>query len=856
MLDEVKTAGMRRPALVLALLAAAASCTSSNPAPVDSSTPTDVVVDMAPVDVFTGCTSNAGCAGSPGRPICNTSNGQCVSCTTMATACSAAQYCNSATGACEAGCSSDMGCATGGGDGGVDGGGAGGHCDTITHTCVQCVTNDHCPAGTVCRGSTCAAGCSAARACPTGQSCCDGACIDTQSNVSACGMCGNTCRTPNGRPACSMGTCGVGMCTAPYENCDMNAANGCEIDLQNDPNNCGACGNRCPSGSSSMGVCVMGRCSLGCAEGFADCDGMASNGCETDTRVDNANCGTCGRACTLRNATSSCTMGACAVTACADGFANCDSDPSTGCETATSNNILACGRCGNVCNLTNVASHGCAAGACTILTCDPGYADCDGMASNGCEVNTDTSGSNCGVCGRSCGMGMCTRGVCTSTCSGGRGDCDGNATNGCEADLNTETLNCGVCRNSCVAGPQSTARCTSGACSIACNTGFSDCNANPADGCEIDTRVSPTNCGRCGNACASGQVCNDGICVAPCPGVQTRCAGACVSLQTDNTNCGACGTRCATGNTCTDGVCRCAIGTEPLAGVQCGTTCVDVLSSNTNCGTCGNACATGSTCTRGVCRCNISGLPVGILCGATCADPFSDRNNCGRCGNACATGESCVSGTCRCVTATGAMGTTCSGVCSDNSIDRNNCGRCGNACPASQVCTSGACAACPTGTTFCSASGSCANLQTSVSNCGACGNVCASGRACVAGVCSTRPLYHGWTSPLAGCLTTTYNATATTVLGGSYPYNTGDSNACRAWKLAATVCTTEPTAYSDTNNWTCPTSGGFTDPVFGTYCAAPGTQYSCSTCPGACNAMCAYNPLSLRNCSGAESNQP
>ena len=132
---------------------------------------------------------------------------------------------------------------------------------------------------------------------------------------------------------------------------------------------------------------------------------------------------------------------------------------------------------------------------------------------------------------------------------------------------------------------------------------------------------------------------------------------------------------------------------------------------------------------------------------------------------------------------------------------------------------------------------------------------CTTGTLNVTGSC-TNSLYHGWSSPIGGCSTTSYNATASTALGGSYPYNSGDSNACRAWKLAATVCTSQPTLYSDTNNWQCPASGGFTDPIFGTYCASPSTQYSCSTCPGACNAQCSYNPLSLRNCSGAETNQP
>jgi len=117
------------------------------------------------------------------------------------------------------------------------------------------------------------------------------------------------------------------------------------------------------------------------------------------------------------------------------------------------------------------------------------------------------------------------------------------------------------------------------------------------------------------------------------------------------------------------------------------------------------------------------------------------------------------------------------------------------------------------------------------------------------------PLYHGWTCPIAGCVTTGFNATAPTNQGGMYPYNMGDSLACRAWKLAATVCTTMPVAYFGNDNWNCPMAGGFTDPAFGTFCAVT-NQYACSTCPAACNATCAYTPLSLRNCMGLEDDQP
>ncbi len=145
----------------------------------------------------------------------------------------------------------------------------------------------------------------------------------------------------------------------------------------------------------------------------------------------------------------------------------------------------------------------------------------------------------------------------------------------------------------------------------------------------------------------------------------------------------------------------------------------------------------------------------------------------------------------------------------------------------------------------------CVDTQGSATNCGACGNRCNSS-ACSNGRCSNVVLYRGLTSPIPGCSTASYNATAPTPMGGTYPYNTGDSAACRAWKLAATVCTSAPAEYLGQDNWQCPAAGGFTDPVFGMFCAVS-NQYSCSTCPAACNAgSCAGGQNTLRNCGGSE----
>ena len=38
-------------------------------------------------------------------------------------------------------------------------------------------------------------------------------------------------------------------------------------------------------------------------------------------------------------------------------------------------------------------------------------------------------------------------------------------------------------------------------CNVACNTGFGNCNNDPADGCEVDTTSSPGACGACGQEC-------------------------------------------------------------------------------------------------------------------------------------------------------------------------------------------------------------------------------------------------------------------------------------------------------------------------------------------------------------------
>jgi len=181
---------------------------------------------------------------------------------------------------------------------------------------------------------------------------------------------------------------------------------------QTDPNNCGTCGTVC-SFANATGTCASGVCQVGsCNAGFANCDGNGANGCEINTATSVNNCGACGNVCSFANATATCAGGACSIGSCNPGFANCDGNSANGCEINTATSVNNCGACGNVCTFAN-GSGGCFSGTCQLLVCNAGFANCDGNSANGCETNTNTSANNCGACGNVCGGGQtCVGGVC------------------------------------------------------------------------------------------------------------------------------------------------------------------------------------------------------------------------------------------------------------------------------------------------------------------------------------------------------------------------------------------------------------------------------------------------------------
>jgi hypothetical protein len=82
----------------------------------------------------------------------------------------------------------------------------------------------------------------------------------------------------------------------------------------------------------------------------------------------------------------------------------------------THTNVQHCGACNQPCPSYPNAVMGCSNGECRIASCVGAWRDCDGVLTNGCEMNTDTSAEHCGRCDRSCGSGVCAAGSCCPSC--------------------------------------------------------------------------------------------------------------------------------------------------------------------------------------------------------------------------------------------------------------------------------------------------------------------------------------------------------------------------------------------------------------------------------------------------------
>ena len=662
--------------------------------------------------------------------------------------------------------------------------------------------------------------------CPEGYEDCDGdpanGCETSLRDPMSCGTCDTVCPDPpSAMPTCSAGSCAF-VCEDGRGDCNGTASDGCETDLASplscggcdvvcgetaprcgmnpdtgarictaacppavpvdcagscvatmtDPDHCGTCFFACPERPNATRVCTDGACGFACVAGYADCDGLMDNGCETALNT-LTTCGACGTACSLAHATATCATGTCEIATCDEGFADCNGDASDGCEAALTS-VANCGGCGMLCDLP-FAMESCATSTCMLVGCDTDYADCDGNPMNGCEVFT-SSPTDCGACGVACSLAnateSCATGTCVLTmCDSGYGDCDGAADTGCETRLDTMS-DCGSCGSPCSL-PRAMERCTAaGACEIAsCDPGYADCNGMDSDGCEVDLSTT-TNCSACGMRCTGGTpVCDPTSgCVSGCASGETLCGSTCADTQTDPNHCGACGNACSTNNAtpaCSAGSCvlACDMGWANCNG-DLTDGCETPLNTLTDCGSCGTSCSLANateSCATGMCTLTMCDSGYGNCDGNAnngCEARLDTLTNCGTCGSACnlanAT-ESCSTGSCVLGTCSAGYG-NCDGAASNGCetplTTLSDCGMCGRSCNltnATESCASGTCTltTCDAGWGNCNTSTSdgCETSLTTTSNCGSCGMGCNLSRAtesCATGTCDVGMCDTNW----------------------------------------------------------------------------------------------------------------
>jgi hypothetical protein len=551
----------------------------------------------------------------------------------------------------------------------------------------------------------------------------DGCEADLMNDAETCSSCDFACSAAGGTADCDAGSCIID-CDPGFDDCNEDVSDGCEVDLTVSTLHCTECFNACTAVPPEVPVCDGTECLGITCNDVADCGGVQPCGaCDPDTQCDDlltttTHCGGCGIDCTAANAITACEDSggySCAIAACSGAYADCDEQYLNGCEIETDTNRNRCGDClasdaaggsGEDCDVTmgpQVAQTSCTGGACKVLSCNSGYADCNGTWADGCEANLNTNDTHCGGCttgptttwdgGANCdatfanASGICSAGVCEfSACSGNYEDCNSNvSSDGCETLAQGDPDNCGGCGNlssqyECATNGNTTSNtCTGSAttCTPTCfnNSGttgadYGNCDSEPWDGCETALQTSTSNCGACGNNCttsmhasgASASCAAASCAIATCDPNLADCNGTwsdgCeVNTSNTTTNCGG----CTSGPTTTwDGGANCTTSMHSTgASAQCSTSACSILTCDANLADCNGTWGDG---------CEINTTTAAAHCGGCTTGPTTAWDGGTDCsGTMHSTGASavCVSGT-SCAIATCDAGLAdCNGTFSD-----------------------------------------------------------------------------------------------------------------------------------------------------------------------------------------------
>jgi len=216
---------------------------------------------------------------------------------------------------------------------------------------------------------------------------CSGSCVPTTRDCSSNTprTCDSTGSWVNGT-ACSYVCSGAGVCSGVCTP-GNHRCNGM------DSQTCNSSGNWITNQTCPYVCSGSGTCSGSCIPTSKQCNEKVPQTC------DNNGAWVSGASCPFV-----CSSGACSGV-CAPGARQCSGQQI---QTCNGNGQWAMAvNCPAVANATSY----CSGGSCE-FSCNLDYDDCDGVASNGCEVNVNTDGNNCGTCGHSCCGGACGSGVC------------------------------------------------------------------------------------------------------------------------------------------------------------------------------------------------------------------------------------------------------------------------------------------------------------------------------------------------------------------------------------------------------------------------------------------------------------